>query len=154
MPPVYPPTAPFVPSPEEVVKAWATTLLGWDAARMSTRLPASEVVEGPLGFTTLLSLGGSPERNQIIQAPVVRMDFWAKASGSAKPQWGTAFNLAGLIPRNDQPSHVARLETGASTFPVNLLAAFAITEPRKIENDPASYARVSLDLQTSWAIIR
>lgn len=154
MPPAYPPAAPFVPSPEEVVKAWAVALLGWDAARMSTRLPADEVVEGPLGFTTLLSYGGSPERNQGIQAPVVRLDFWAKTAGSAKPPWGTAYNLAGLIPTNDQPSHVARLETGLRTYPVNLLAAFAITQARKIENDPAGYAHVTLDLQTSWAIIR
>jgi hypothetical protein len=157
--------------------AWLKAVLGLDA--VATDLPrpdggtlswaSTKTVDG--GFITCRPLiaGGAnidvPQR----RGSKFQVDTWASAGGSSnKPLWNRADDLGeririahedrgnvyGLHGIADQADIVV-----ASPFTIALpnnhdtarvLAAYLISEPTRVENDPSGYARVTVDLAIDW----
>lgn len=147
-------TAPavFVNS-ELVAVAWALSLPGMPAGKVSMTLPAA--AEWTDYVTVDAIVGGTPDPNAPIRRPVVQYSCWVRNPNSdTHPPWGRAFALAELLVRctETDSAHRAKVLTIQSPFEqATLHDATALMEPGRFPvPDPASYARVRLDVQLTW----
>lgn len=141
---------------ELVAVAWVQSLPGMPANRVATELPDLEVWAST-GFVTVDTIaGGNPDvDNPVLRRPVVQFSCWAaRPESSRRPPWGVAFALAELLVRCTEPDseHYAKVVTVREPFEqATLRDATAISEPRRFPSpDPASHARVTLDVQLTW----
>ena len=147
------------PNSELVAVAWLRTVLGLTAAMVSTRLPTDTTLWEESGFVTVgggdgtgAVIGGSPNREMPLRAPVVSVHCWAVKRGSGRPPWGKAAQLAELIVTGtyDETRMRRQLTLPSGYQPARLNEAYALSEPRRIPADPSGYAHFQLDLQLHW----
>lgn len=141
------------PTTDLVAAAFLGGLPGVPAGKVATTLPQDASSWAASGFVQVYGVGGDPERHVALRRPVVTVDCWANAGQSGKPPWGKANQLAEIV---------LAAVMGMDNFPMTLtglpaayaharvLTAFAVTEPRRITNDPGSYARYTFDLEIHW----
>lgn len=108
------------------------------------------------GFVQVAVVGGSPHAYVPTAVPVIQVDCWVPAINSSKPQWGRANAIAETI-RNGLYSDSAFnqvVEITSGTYsPALVAAAIMLTEPRRVNDDPAGHARFTFDLQISWVAV-
>lgn len=144
----------YFPTSEQVAVAWLKTIDGVPVNGVATTLPGDNSTWAASGFVTVTTVGGSPGVDTPLSHPVVQVDCWACNVNSQKPPWGKAGSLASLIKhacyRDPFPQVV--LDLGAQFHQAMVQAVYAVTEPRRLTDDPADFARVSMDLLVHWVI--
>lgn len=148
---------------ELVAIAWIGSIPGLSVDMVSTQLPpdankddtpADWVVAG-LGFATVATVGGTPDPILPVHRPVMSVDTWAVKQGSGKPPWGVANSLAEAVIRASLdriavPRHLTITVNGRPYPPASVQIAKAMTEPRRINDDPGVYAHYQFDLFMQW----
>ncbi|MFJ4926844.1 hypothetical protein [Streptomyces sp. NPDC088736] len=142
-------------SPELVAEAWLKTVVGDIVA---TTLPKPQA-DGTLswadtGFVTLVTVGGTPNIYVPLRDPVIGLSFWASNPGSQKPPWRKASNLAETVVAAtlDHPNVPRTALALPSGYPsVQVKSAYTVGDPRRIPDDPSSYARYDIPgLVIAW----
>lgn len=159
------PVGPYLPNSALVACAWlAQRVPGLVEAQVATRLPKDTSKWVDEGFAQVTIVPGSAEVDIPVRHPVVQVDAWAvalKPDGSVdpKPPMGKAWRLANLIYRAMEDD-VQRLggfgrpvTLPASYTAARVQAAYPMTEPAEVPDDPAGYARVTFDFALDWARI-
>lgn len=154
----YPPTAPLV------AVAWlGARVAGITDDQVATSLPKDAASWADAGFIQVTLVPGGvdvdvPQR----RTSVVQLDFWAvkvDAAGniSNKPPWNKANRLAELtrIATEDaQTGHYGKPVTMPDGYEgARVFAAYLISEPSIVRDDPSGYARLTADLAVDWARI-
>lgn len=157
---------PYFPTPELVAVAYfglyVPELESGAIIASSLPAPASDGTLGwrTSGFVTVRAI--DPAASQVdlpVRSSYLKLDGWGApaTAGSNKPQWNLA---AGLI-----EAIRWRLDSDRQTFgkPVTItkpnyrgarvLSSYSTSEPRRVENDPNAYARVTFDVMLDWATL-
>jgi len=146
---------PFLPNNELVAVAWLQALDGIPAGKVATSLP-KDVATFADGFLTVSIVGGSPQVYVPMRRPVVQVDTWVSSPGSS-PRWGRANDLAELVRVATydyaDEARPMRVELPAQYDAARVHSAFLLTEPRRVEGDPARHARYTFDLQLHWSTV-
>lgn len=144
----------FLPNADLVGVAWVGGIAGVSPGQVATILPEDNSSWSASGFVELTVVGGSPGVDGAHRGPVYEVSCWASNPNSSKAPWGKAFTLAELViagcyPLN--PMTASRTVTLPAGFEnARVMSAYPLSEPRRIENDDSSYARVQFDLQLNW----
>lgn len=143
------------PNHDLLVVTWLRTL-SLTADGIGTDLPATGDDWEDHGFIQISTVGGSPMLHTPIRQPSVQVDVWANRAGSELPPWNKAGHLCeevfavfedfGLV----EPVRAHTIVTPAGYNPVRIMAAWPETEPRRMEDDPSSYARYTFDAAVRW----
>lgn len=142
---------PFAPNSELVGVAWVKSLAGIDPGQVAMTLPEVAATWESLGFVELTLVGGSPGRENALREPVFQVDAWANNGTSSKAPWGKAFTLAEAVLAGTYGEVARRTLVIPGNFTqARVLSAYALSEPRRIEDNNASYAHVQFDLQLVW----
>jgi hypothetical protein len=146
----------YLPTTGLVAMAWCKTIFGNIVA---SSLPAPDA-NGVLGWqgsgfvqVTELSGGGREVTVDGVRRPVVTVDFWyAPPRGSTKPPWGEAAQLAERlrVATEDYVGIGQPLTMPPNYGGARVLGAWLITEPSRVTDDPAGYARFTADLALDW----
>jgi len=134
---------------ELVTQAWLKTVVGDIVA---TKLPRDNSSWAASGFVTLATTGGNSGLYVPLRSPVVSFDCWAVHPGSGRPPWNRATALAERIVAAclDPAATPATVTLPSGYAPARVLTAFPAYEPRRVPDDPGSYARISLGLTVNW----
>jgi hypothetical protein len=149
------PAGPYYPTNELVAVAWLSQRVpGLTAAMVATTLPKDATAWADAGFLQVQALpGGAPDIDIPVRHPVFQLDGWANTPGSAKPPWNLANRLLELV-RDATESPDALYGRPVILPPdylgVRVQAAYLISEPRRVPDDPAGYARFTADLAIDW----
>lgn len=141
-----------MPTAEQVAVEWLRSVEGIDPTKVATNLPADAAVWGATGFAQVTVTGGSPAVHTPLNRPVVTVDCWAAKPGSSRPPWGFAGSMAAAIVWAAFRQRVVTLDLGVEFRAPRVLAVSAISEPRRILDDEAGFARVQVDLLIVWAL--
>lgn len=148
------------PHNELVGIAWLKGVPGLPAGSIGTTLPSDNSTWSASGFIQVGIAGGSPEPYLPIHRPVLQLDFWAVNSSGSRPPWGKANQLAEVVKANcydHQDAATPTLRTVtlhvAGYQQARVLSAQMMTEPRRMPDDEARYARYSADLALVWTVI-
>lgn len=159
------PVGPYLPNSSLVVQAWlGQRVPGVVPAQVATRLPRTLTSWAAEGFAQVTIIPTPAEVDIPIRHAFAQIDAWAVAlspdgSVAPKPPVNLAWRLANLIVRATEDD-TQRL--GGFGRPVELpvdyvgarvQAAYLMTEPSEVPDDPAGYARVTFDLALDWARI-
>lgn len=157
-------TPPFPPNAGLVVGAWLAAIPGLPAGSVASALPrdTSKWVEDGFAQYTLLP-GTAAVDSGTARTAMVQLDAWAVAlnpdgtTKEARPK-GKAFTVAEIVldamTDDAQRERFGRpLEIAANYSPVRVLAAWPMTEPTDVPDDPSNYARVTFDFALTWARI-
>lgn len=144
----------YLPTAEQVAVAWLKTVTGVDATKVATTLPADVSVWAATGFWQVTVVGGTPATHTPLYMPVIRVDCWAANLASTKPPWGRAGSMAGSVvwATYHQPA-LLRVDPGAGFDTAHVLSTFPLSEPVRVPDDDAGFARVFVDLRLSWVVI-
>jgi hypothetical protein len=137
-------------TPELVATAWLITVVG---DRVATNLPKDNTTWAASGFCTLVTAGGTPNAYVPLREPVIGVDCWAVNPQSQKPPWNKAAMLAEAIMAACQDHRaIAQTVTLPGGYPAaQVRSAYVTGDPRRIPDDPSSYARYSIPgLAISW----
>jgi hypothetical protein len=137
-------------TPELVAEAWLKTVVG---DRVATTLPKDNSSWAASGFCTLVVAGGTPNMYVPLREPVIGVDCWANSPSSQKPPWNIAAALAEAIQAAcyDHPGIPQAVTLPAGYPAVQVRSAYCTGEPRRIPDDPSSYARYSIPgLAIAW----
>jgi hypothetical protein len=150
----------LAPTSELVALAWLGTLPDLTTNMVDTTLPADQDTWAELGFVTLGAdsggiIGGTPNKDMPLRAPVVSVHCWAVAPGSARPPWNKAAVLAEQVVAGtfDETTMRRILTLPAGYSAARLNEAYPLTEPRRIPGDQGGYAHYQLDLQMHWVAL-
>lgn len=160
------PAGPYLPTSALVVVAWlGQRVPGLAASSVATRLPREISDWADDGFVQVTIVPGAAEVDIPVRRALAQIDCWgvtvrADGSAAAKPAVMKATRLAELIVRATEDD-VQRAAGGFGrpvTMPGDYLAArvqaaYPMTEPSEIPDDPSGYGRVSFDLALDWARI-
>ncbi|MEV8033895.1 hypothetical protein [Streptomyces sp. NPDC086182] len=138
------------PTPELVAEAWLKTVVG---DRVATTLPKDNSSWAASGFCTLVTAGGTPNLYVPLREPVIGVDCWAVSPQSQKPPWNKAAALTEAILAACQDHRaIAQTVTLPTGYPAaQVLGAYVTGDPRRIPDDPSSYARFSIPgLVVTW----
>jgi hypothetical protein len=143
-----------------VAGTWLRSLPGIPLNKVNTVLPPAEKWADS-GFVQVYGVvGGTPHMDAPIRRPVVQVDAWAVRLDSERPPWEKASRLMDAIIAaavgHTAQSVMNDLEVGDDS--VRIFHVYPVSEVRKPPQgldtgDPASYARLTVDLQFSWAIL-
>lgn len=120
---------------------------------VATSLPAVDSALRTGGFVRALTVGGSPDLYVPMRAPVVSAECWAAPAvdGSTKVPWGRANALAEAVVAATYNPALMGVELDLGDYPsARVHTVVALSEPRRIENDPANWARYDVDLLFRW----
>lgn len=144
-------TLPLHPNSELVAVAWLKSVVG---DRVSNTLPKDNTTWSASGFCTIDTVGGSPNMYVPLHEPVIGVECWAVNPDSQKPPWNKASALAQMVQAAcwDHPT-VPRILVLPAGYPlVQVKSAYLTGEPRRVVDDPSSYARYSIPgLVLPWA---
>ncbi|MFF4346808.1 hypothetical protein [Streptomyces sp. NPDC001530] len=128
---------------ELVTIAWLKTVVG---DRVATTLPKDNSTWAASGFVTTDTVGGSPNIYVPLREPVMSADCWAFNPGSQKPPWNKAATLAEAIQAAcwDHPTIPQRVTLPTGYPDVLVRSAYCTGEPRRVPDDPSSYARYNI----------
>lgn len=139
------------PNAELLMVAWIKSLSGIPEGGVATKLPSDPAMWAAAGFVQVGVVAGSPEVHTPLRGPVVQIDCWANNINSEKVPWGKASALAETIVnacyKNNQ-QRVFGMPVGFTA--ARLLCVWPLIEPRRIPDDEAGFARVSVDLAVRW----
>jgi hypothetical protein len=153
------------PTSELVACAWIASIpdSGFTDSMVATRAPNQEswpVVDGVSQFISVRVVGGTPRPVDIqapLAMPVVEVMCWATVLNSNKPPWFVANQNAEVIrlacySRSLGVFGRALTPTAKNVTynPATVHAAMMHTEPRRIYQDPRSYACYQFDLGMVW----
>lgn len=142
------------PAPSElVVSAWLGTIPGIAPAIVGTQLPEDPAL-WPTGFVQVgPEFGGRPGMYVPMREPVMEIHTWGVNPDTDSPDWQAASDLAELVVEAAYANHNLN---NALTLPVEgyrqgrVLAAWPVTDPRRVRDDVASYGHFTLDLMVRW----
>lgn len=146
----------LLPNTDLVGVAWLKRNPKFSAKEIgiATSLPAdrSKIVKG---FITTTIVGGSPEIEVPIRRPIISVSSWAApaTSESQKVPWSQASGIAEWVWEQTFDSahqNVVLTFSLPGYAQARVFTAIALTEPRRVEDDPSNYARVDVDLQINW----
>lgn len=137
-------------TPELVAEAWLKTIVG---DRVATTLPKDNSSWAASGFCTLVTAGGTPNMYVPLREPVIGVDCWANNPQSQKPPWNKAAMLAeAIVAACQDHRNIGQTVTLPSGYPAAAVrSAYVTGDPRRIPDDPSSYARYSIPgLALAW----
>lgn len=137
-------------TPELVATAWLKTVVG---DRVSTTLPKDNSSWAASGFCTLVLAGGTPNIYVPLRDPAMGVDCWAFNAQSQKPPWNKAAALAEaiVVACQDHPSIPQKVTLPAGYPAAQIKSAYITGDPRRVPDDPSSYARYSIPgLVIAW----
>jgi hypothetical protein len=143
----------YLPHGELVAQAWLRGLAGVPTTGVGTTLPRDNETWAASGFVQIETVGGSPNIDVPIYQPVISVHCWANKANSSQPPWGKANQLAEQIRIGgyggvDSLAPPARIVALAPNFQnARVMAAYALTEPRRIPADDARFAHYQFDMQ-------
>ena len=140
------------PSAEVVAVAWLKGLAGLNGA-VATTVPADVSSWASTGFVQVSVVGGSPSPYLPVNSPVVGLDLWAAAVDSARPPWGVAARLYGVVRAGclDHAGATRALTTLPSAYSdAQVLSAWLLTEARRVPGDQRGWAHYTADLRLDW----
>jgi hypothetical protein len=106
------------------------------------------------GFVLVQVVGGSSDVDVPAKRPLVQLDCYVPSVNSSKPQWGKAATIAADIVDKLYLHQHAGMELDLGTFKnANVSSAYAVSEPRRVTNDPAGYARYTVDVILRWVTV-
>lgn len=154
-------TQPYRPTSELVAAAWlALYVPEFTAAMVGTSLPKDTGKWADSGFVQVSSLpSGSPLVDLPIRRPVVQIDTWGTANtsgvaSSIKPPWNLAAQLIEAIrfaTEDAQTGHYGKsIAVKTNYSEARVQAAYLVTEPLRVPDDPSGYARFTVDLAIDW----
>lgn len=145
---------PHFPTAEQIAVAWITTVPGIPTGKVATTLPADDTSWASTGFVTITGVGGSPASRYVpMHEPVMQVDCWAVNPGSSKPPWGRAGELAGLIvERTFTDLRPGEFTVRTGFLPVLMRSVWPLSEPRRINEDEAGYARYQFDIVFAYTV--
>lgn len=159
------PAGPYLPTSGLVVMSWLGGVDGLNPGMVATSLPRDRSVWADAGFVqvTILPSAAGVDSGDTRHA-YVQIDAWAvrlEANGidvSPKRPVARAMRLAELIMHgmedDEQRARFGRPVTlPADYIPARVLAAYPMTEPSDIPDDPTGYARATFDFALDWARI-
>lgn len=160
------PAGPYLPTTALVAVAWlGQRVPGLTDAMVATKLPRELATWADAGFVQVTIIPGVAEVDIPVRRGIAQIDAWGinlASDGSAqpKPAVAKATRLAELIMRATEDD-VQRAAGGFGrpvTMPTNYLAArvqaaYPMTEPSPVPDDPSGYGRVTFDLALDWARI-
>ena len=126
---------------------------------VATTLPSLVTDIRTGGFVQVRGVGGTPEMYLPVRRPVVAASCWAAPAteASSKPPWGRANTLAERLIAATYDEALMDVELDLSGFgdydPARVLTVVALSEPVRIENDPANFARYDVDLAFTWTAV-
>lgn len=141
------------PNHELVTIAWLRTVIG---DRVSTTLPKDNTTWAASGFCTISVVGGSPNAYVPMREPVMSVDCWAVNPNSQKPPWDKASMLAEAIQAAcwDHPRIPQTVTLPAGYPAAQIKSAYCTGDPRRVPDDPSSYARYSIPgLALAWIAV-
>lgn len=146
------PAGPYLPTSDLVAVAWLKAVGTLPASGVATTLPSDPTTWADEGFVQAQTITGVADADlPQWRRPLVQVDCWANAGTSNKPPWNKAARLAELV-RAATEGPTGRVVTLPGDYlDARVLSVYLGTEPRRIEDDPAGYARLSLDLHVDWA---
>lgn len=134
---------------ELVTQAWLKSVVGDIVA---TKLPRDNTSWAASGFLTVATTGGNTGLYVPLRSPVVSADCWAVNPQSGRPPWNKATSLAErIVAATYDPAYTPQLVTLPSGYAqARVLTVYSAYEPRRVPDDPGSYARMSLGLVVNW----
>lgn len=107
------------------------------------------------GFVQIQVVGGSSGLDTRSKHPLVQLDVYVPSINSSKPQWGKAATIAADIVEKlyALKSTGQELSLGATFKHARVQTAYAVSEPRRITNDPAGHARYTVDVTVNWVTV-
>lgn len=106
------------------------------------------------GFIQVSVVGGSPDVDVPTRRPLLQIDAWVPSINSSKPQWGKANTIAEDVVASlfDGTAPSLKLSLGPSFKDAIVQSGYAVSEPRRISNDPAGHARYTVDIVLTWVV--
>lgn len=134
---------------ELVTQAWVKTVV---RDIVATRLPRDNTSWAASGFVTIGTTGGNTGLYVPLRSPVVSADCWAVNPQSGRPPWNKATALAErIVAATYDPAFTPQLVTLPDGYAqARVLTVYTAYEPRRVPDDPGSYARMSLGLTANW----
>lgn len=142
------------PSAELVATAWLKTLPGIPESGVATSLPGDPASWSTNGFIQVVTVGGTPPVDTPMRTPVVQVSCWANNPGSAKTPWRKASVLAeNVVAGCYADTQQRQLPMPDGYRGARIHAVWPISEPRRIPQDEAGFARVDVDLAVTWVTL-
>lgn len=141
---------PVVPTTDLVAVAWLRGVPGVPSTAVATTLPSNASTWSASGFVQVTAVGGTSNPHLPVRSPVVGVDCWAVAPGSAKPPWGRANSLAEAVRAGTFGAAGRMVTLSVGGLRARVLEAYLLSEPRRITDDEGSYARYAFDLALHW----
>lgn len=138
-------------NPEVVAQYWIKGVSGIPSDKVATTLPSDHSSFASTGFVTVMSYGGTPDKDTFMQNSSVQVDVWGYAENSSKLPWGQTLNLAMLIKAGVE--NAARLVEIPKYNSARVREVIVLTDPRRVSGDE-NFARYSMDLQVVWTEVR
>lgn len=139
------------PNAELVATAWAGGITGLSPQMVATQLPRDVATWQATGFVTVAVNGGTPGIHNPMRSPTLRVDTWAVARGSNKPQWFMANALMELVDLGCRATTAQRWLTMPSGYEqARVLTAYLLSEPQRVYDDAGNLARYTSILQLHW----
>ena len=142
---------------ELVAVSFIKTMDGVPTSGVATQLPEDNSSWAASGFIKVGPVvGGTPDLYVPVRNPVVQVQTFGVNPNTKYPDWGKAENLANRIVEGTWDGSILHkqltLRTGVNDATV--MAAAALTEPARIEDDPSGYAIYTVDLSLTWKEIQ
>lgn len=159
------PAGPYLPTSALVAVAWiGQRVPGIVAGQVATRLPRDFATWVDEGFVQVTIIPAAAEVDVPVRHAIAQIDAWGAnvstdGSSAAKPAVMKATRLAELIVRaTEDATQVIGGFGRPVTMPANyaaarVLAAYPMTEPSEVPDDPSGFGRVTFDLALDWARI-
>ena len=145
------PPGPYLPTSDLVAVAWLKSIGTLPAAGVATTLPSNAAAWADEGFVQAQTVTGIADVDlPQWRRPLVQVDLWANAPDSNNPPWNKAARLVELV-RQGTEGPTGRVVTLPGDYlDARVLSVYLESEPRRVEDDPAGYARFTLDLHVDW----
>lgn len=105
------------------------------------------------GFVQVVVVGGAPSLDFASRHPMLQVDVWIPAQATSKPAWGRANTLAENVVGDLYAAENIGTRLALGTFKDALVsAAYPVSEPRRVSNDPAGHARYTFDVVLNWTV--
>jgi hypothetical protein len=104
------------------------------------------------GFVQVSVVGGITNSDVPTRRPMVQVDAWVPSINSSKPQWGRANTIAEDVVAALFEDSSIKLSLGPNYKDARIQSGYAVSEPRRISNDPAGHARYTVDIVLTWVV--
>jgi hypothetical protein len=140
------------PNDELVAAAWLRDAVSYLGGRVATSLPTDNSTWSASGFTVVSAIGGTPDIYVPRREPIISIDCYGVAARSGKPPWNLASQQAEQIrlAMLDHATVPRKLTMPTGYRSAYLQQAIPRSEPRRINDDVASYAHYQLDAEFWW----